>query len=144
MKKLIISNFIFLLLLNLLLAVKEYLFMIYNVNSGFDDLTYFHRDAEGSFGFGVFRVSFWWIIYFLLFSLIGASIFNYLKNRLKRSMLLILLVTLQILLSYSVNRLILMNVFGFFKIENILFSVLCVFIFWYLVIYKGKAFVVKK
>lgn len=59
-------------------------------------------------------------------------------------MLLILLVTLQILLSYSVNRLILMNVFGFFKIENILFSVLCVFIFWYLVIYKGKAFLVKK
>ncbi len=37
-----------------------------------------------------------------------------------------------------------MNVFGFFKIENILFSVLYVCIFWNLVIYKGKAFVVKK
>lgn len=37
-----------------------------------------------------------------------------------------LLVLLQILLYYSVNRLILMNIFGYLKIENLLFSVICV------------------
>lgn len=40
MKKLIILNFIFLLLLNLLLLIKEYFFITYNLNSKFDDFTY--------------------------------------------------------------------------------------------------------
>lgn len=138
MKKLIILNFVFLLLLNLLLLIKEYFFITYNLNSKFDDFTYWQTNTQGSFGFGVFQISFWWVIYFFCFSIFASYTYQYLKNRIKKIQLLILLIILQTLLCFLVNKLVIMNIFGFFKVENILFSVVSLSIFWYFRIYKTR------
>jgi|GEM_PF-2798944 len=135
MKKLIIFNFILLLVLNIILIAKEFIFSFYS-GSRYEDFTYIEMETEGTFGFGVFRISFWWIIYLLVFSVISSYLFKYLKTRLKKIWLLIILVLVQIFLCYCVNRLILTNIFEFFQFENLFISVLFIFSFWYLVIYK--------
>lgn len=136
MKKLIISNFIFLIILNTFFIAKEFMMPSYS-GSRFDDFTYTKLETEGAFGYGILRISVWWPIYFLLLSLISAYIFKYLKLILKKVWLLLLLVSFQIFLCYWINRLIFTNIFGFFQIENILLSVFSIFIFWYFVIRKN-------
>lgn len=135
MKKLIILNFILLSILNAILIAKEFIFPFYS-GSRYEDFTYLEMETEGTFGFGIFRISFWWIIYFLFFSVISSYLFKYFKIRLKKIWLLILLILIQISLCYCVNKLILVNIFEFFQFENLFISVLFIFSFWYLVIYK--------
>lgn len=139
MKKLIIFNFILLLVLNIILIAKEFIFSFYS-GSRYEDFTYIEMETEGTFGFGVFRISFWWIIYLLVFSVISSYLFKYLKTRLKKIWLLTILVLVQIFLCYCVNRLILTNIFEFFQFENLFISVLVIFSFWYLVISLFKLF----
>ncbi len=136
MKKLIISNFIFLIMLNTLFILKEFMMPSYS-DSRFEDFTYTKVETEGTFGYGLLRISVWWPIYFLLLSLISAYILKCLKLILKKVWLLLILVFFQIFLCYWINRLIFTNILGFFQIENILLSVFSIFIFWYFVIRKN-------
>lgn len=135
MKKLIIFNFILLLLLNITLVAKEFIFPFYS-GSRYEDFTYTEMKADSTFGFGIFRISFWWIIYFMFFSVISSYIYKYLKFRFKKIWLLIILVSLQVFLCYCVNRLILTNIFEYFQFENLVISILFILTFWYLTIYK--------
>ncbi len=135
MKKLIIFNFIILLLLNSILTAKEFILSFYS-GSKYEDFTYIKIETEGTLGFGVFRISIYWLLYFLLFSLISAYIFKYLKAKLKKIWILLILTLFQIFLCYLVNRLILTNIFEFFQFENLFVSFFFIFFFWYLTIYK--------
>jgi len=135
MKKLIIFNFLLLLILNSILIAKEFILSFYS-GSRYEDFTYKKMETEGTFGFGIFRVSIYWLIYFLLFSVMSAYIFKYLKGKLENIWLLLILILLQFFLCYLVNRLILTNIFGFFQFENLFISVFFIFFFWYLTIFK--------
>lgn len=135
MKKLIILNFILLVILNVILIAKEFIFPFYS-GSRYEDFTYLEMETENTFGFGIFRISFWWIIYFLFFSVISSYLFKYLKIRLKKIWLLIVLILVQISFCYCLNRLILTNIFEQFQFENLLIGIFFIFSFWYLVIYK--------
>lgn len=136
MKKLIISNFIFLVILNAFVIAKEFLLSFYS-GSGFEDFSYTKVETEGSFDFGLFRISIWWLVYFLVLSVISAYIFKYLQARLKKIWLVSVLVLFQIILCYWINRLMLTNIFGIFQIEKILISIFSMFIFWYIIVYKN-------
>jgi hypothetical protein len=135
MKKLIIFNFFLLLILNSILIAKEFMLSFYS-GSRYEDFTYTKMETEGTFGFGVFRVSIYWLIYFLLISFVSAYIFKYLKVKLKKIWLLLILILLQIFLCYLVNRLILTNIFEFFQFENLFISIFFIFFFWYFTIFK--------
>lgn len=135
MKKLIIFNFLLLVILNSILIAKEFMFSFYS-GSRYEDFTYTKMEIEGTFGFGVFRISIYWLIYFLLFSVMSAYIFKYLKVKLKKIWLLLILTLLQIFLCYLVNRPILTNIFEFFQFENLFISVFFIFFFWYFTIFK--------
>ncbi|AYN02259.1 hypothetical protein EAG08_19880 [Chryseobacterium sp. 3008163] len=135
MKKLIIFNFIFLILLNAVLIAKEIFFASYS-SSRYEDFTYINVDNENSFSYGVFRVSIWWMIYFLLLSITSIYILQYLKSKFKKIQFFIVMILFQIIVCYLINELILRNIFGFFQLENILTNIISITIFWYLTIFK--------
>lgn len=137
MKKLIVLNFIFILLLNVFLVFKE-IFYSYYSGSRYEDFTYINTSEKGTFGFGVFRISYWWLIYFGLIALSNSYIYKFLKFKLKKWQTLIIIVILQFILCYLIDKLIIVNIFGFFAIENILISIISITLFWSIVIYKNK------
>lgn len=137
MKKLIVLNFIFILLLNAFLVFKE-IFYSYYSGSRYEDFTYINTSEKGTFGFGVFRISYWWLIYFGFIALSNSYIYKFLKFKLKNWQTLIIIIILQFILCYLVDKLILVNIFGFFAIENVLISFISITLFWSIVIYKNK------
>ena len=136
MKKLIISNFIFILLLNAFLVFKEIFFYSYYSGSRYEDFSYIRLSEKGDFGFGVFRISYWWFIYFGLIALSNSYIYKFLKFKLKKWQTLIIIVILQFILCYLIDKIIIVNIFGFFAIENILISIISITLFWSITIYK--------
>ena len=137
MKKLIVLNFIFILLLNAFLVFKE-IFYSYYSGSRYEDFTYINISGKGTFGFGVFRISYWWLFYFGLIALSNSYIYRILKFKLKKWQTLIIICILQFILCYLVDKIILVNIFGFFAIENILISIISITLFWSIIIYKHE------